>query len=78
MSLLVPAHPGSSGQRAVKRLYVCNKCICVTVIVKIDKTENSGKQIYILHHMILYYYCMLNKFYGTAHSMDIENVRIQM
>jgi len=30
MFLLVPAYPGSPGQKAVKRLYVC-VCVCVCV-----------------------------------------------
>ena len=31
-TFLVPAHPGSPGQRAVKRLCVC-VCVCVLVLV---------------------------------------------
>jgi len=30
-AFLVPAHPGSPGQRAVKRVCVC-VCVCYTVI----------------------------------------------
>ena len=33
MFLLVPAHPGSPGQKAVKRLCVC-VCVCVCVSVR--------------------------------------------
>jgi len=32
MFLLVPAHPGSSGQRAVKWLYVC-VCVCISLLL---------------------------------------------
>ena len=32
MNVLVPAHPGRPGQRAVKRLCVC-VCVCVCLIV---------------------------------------------
>jgi len=32
-TFLVPAHPGSSGQRAVKRVCVC-ACVCVCVCVR--------------------------------------------
>jgi len=34
-TFLVPAHPGSPGQRAVKRLCVC-VCLCVSVSVSIS------------------------------------------
>jgi len=30
-TFLVPAHPGSPGQRAVKRVYVCRAYLCVYV-----------------------------------------------
>ena len=35
MFLLVPAYPGSPGQKAVKRLCVC-VCVCVCVFVSDD------------------------------------------
>ena len=34
MFLLVPAYPGSSGQKAVKRLCVC-VCVCVCLVVSV-------------------------------------------
>jgi len=35
-TFLVPAHPGSPGQRAVKRICVC-ACVCVCVCVCVNK-----------------------------------------
>ena len=40
-AFLVPAHPGSPGQRAVKRVCVC-VCVCVRVFVH-TKTEADQK-----------------------------------
>ena len=34
-TFLVPAHPGSPGQRAVKRMCVC-VCVCVCLVVAAD------------------------------------------
>ena len=41
---LVPAHPGSPGQRAVKRVCVC-VCVCVCAVVCTEWGRlNSGSQ----------------------------------
>jgi len=42
-TFLVPAHPGSLGQRAVKR--VC-MCVCVCGVMNVYQLSSSGKQLY--------------------------------
>ena len=49
-TFLVPAHPGSLGQRAVKRVCVC-VCVCVYVcvvcgVMNVYQLSSSGKQLY--------------------------------
>jgi len=43
MFLLVPAHPGRPGQRAVKRLCVCVcVCVCFFYLIKISGHQGPG------------------------------------
>ena len=42
-TFLVPAHPGSLGQRAVKRVCVC---VCVCGVMNVYQLSSSGKQLY--------------------------------
>jgi len=53
MFLLVPAHPGSPGQRAIKRLFLC---CCYTVLeacMGLEETAAHGAHMVVLEDVFL-------------------------
>ena len=44
-TFLVPAHPGSPGKRAVKRVCVC-VCVCAVKIVYVGHNEKYDQEVY--------------------------------
>ena len=62
-TFLVPAHPGSPGQRAVKQVCVCNRIVVVfvfrlNVTHSVVKHHNFSDQIFL--HLRLDFNCFLN------------------
>ena len=50
---LVPAHPGSPGQRAFKRVCVCVCVFCLSVSVKWLAVKTASKMTYIVSSVAL-------------------------
>ena len=61
---LVPAHPGSPGQRAVKRVCVC-VCVCVP-------TWEAGKEAHSLRQYILYVYVLFRYFIWVLRKFQFQ------
>ena len=57
-TFLLPAHPGSPGQRAVKRAHVCvSVCVCVCVCLLTQVDLHSGCKTVLF--MGFAYYCSI-------------------
>ena len=51
-TFLVPAHPGSPGQRAVKRVRVC-VCVCVCDFIKRFHATRVGLLSIVYNHVVV-------------------------
>ena len=72
MFLLVPAHPGSPGQRAIKRLCVC-VCVCNSALLLfkliLRKDEAVCQNVPFPQHQVLSYKTETTNF--TGHSTPV-------